>query len=88
MTLKNNRAPLLCYGKLCAAFESHQWIQTGVTGLGSNKYLYLNTQISVFVFVFVFEKPQDEIFVFVFVFDWHIWVYLSNIFQIHFSFCT
>ena len=30
MTLKNNRAPLLCYFKLCAAFCSHWWIQTGV----------------------------------------------------------
>ena len=31
MTLQNNRAPLLCYFKLCAAFRSHRWIQTGVT---------------------------------------------------------
>ena len=31
MTLKNNRAPLLCYFKLCAAFHSYWWIQTGVT---------------------------------------------------------
>ena len=31
MTLKNNRAPLLCYFKLCAAFRSHWWIQTGIT---------------------------------------------------------
>ena len=31
MTLKNNRAPLLCYIKLCASFQSHQWIQTKVT---------------------------------------------------------
>ena len=31
MTFKNNRAPLLCYFKLCAAFGSHWWIQTGVT---------------------------------------------------------
>ena len=31
MTLKNNRAPLLCYFKLCAAFCSHWWIQTGVS---------------------------------------------------------
>ena len=31
MTLKNNRAPLLCYYKLCASFHSHWWIQTGVT---------------------------------------------------------
>ena len=30
MTLKNNRAPLLCYFKLCASFCSHWWIQTGV----------------------------------------------------------
>ena len=31
MTLKNNRAPLLCYFKLCASFRSHWWIQTGDT---------------------------------------------------------
>ena len=31
MTFKNNRAHLLCYFKLCAAFRSHWWIQTGVT---------------------------------------------------------
>ena len=31
MTLKNNRAPLLYYIKLCAAFQSHWHIQTGVT---------------------------------------------------------
>ena len=30
MTLKNNRAPLLCYLKLFASFCSHWWIQTGV----------------------------------------------------------
>ena len=27
---KNNRAPLLCYFKLCASFRSHWWIQSGV----------------------------------------------------------
>ena len=31
MTLKNNRPPLLCYIKLCASFQSHHWIQPGVT---------------------------------------------------------
>ena len=31
MTLKNNRAPLLCYFKFCASYHSHWWIQTGVT---------------------------------------------------------
>ena len=31
MTLKNNRAPLLYCIKLCASFQSHRWIQTGVT---------------------------------------------------------
>ena len=31
MTLKNNRAPLQCYFKLCALFRSHWRIQTVVT---------------------------------------------------------
>ena len=31
MTLKNNRAPLLCYFNLYASFRSHRWIQAGVT---------------------------------------------------------
>ena len=31
MTLKNNRTPLPYYNKLCASFQSHWWIQTGVT---------------------------------------------------------
>ena len=31
MTLKNKRAPLLYYFKLCASFHRHWWIQTGVT---------------------------------------------------------
>ena len=31
MTLKNNRAPHLCYFKFCASFHSHWRIQTGVT---------------------------------------------------------
>ena len=31
MTLKNNRAPLLCYLKRCASFHSHQSCQAGVT---------------------------------------------------------
>ena len=31
MTLKNKRALLLCYFKLCASFRSQWWIQTGVT---------------------------------------------------------
>ena len=31
MALKNNRALHLCYFKLCASFNSHLWIQTGVT---------------------------------------------------------
>ena len=33
MTLKNNRRPLLCHVKLCALFQSHQWIQTEATVL-------------------------------------------------------
>ena len=31
MTFQNNRAPLLCYFKLCASFRSHWWIQTSIT---------------------------------------------------------
>ena len=31
MTLKNNRAPLLYYIKLCASFQIHRWSQTWVT---------------------------------------------------------
>ena len=31
MTLKNYRASLLCYFKLCASFRTHWWIQNGVT---------------------------------------------------------
>ena len=31
MTLENNRASLLCCFKLCESFQSHRWIQTGVT---------------------------------------------------------
>ena len=30
---KNNSAPLLCYFNLCKSFQSHWWIQTGVTVL-------------------------------------------------------
>ena len=30
-TWKNNRVPLLCYIKLSLSFQSHGWIQTGVT---------------------------------------------------------
>ena len=29
MTLKNNRAPLQSYFKLCASFRSHRWFKTG-----------------------------------------------------------
>ena len=30
MTLKNNKAPLLCYFKLCASFPNHRWNETKV----------------------------------------------------------
>ena len=30
MTLKNNRAAVLCYFKLCASFRSHLWIKSAV----------------------------------------------------------
>ena len=31
MTSQNNKTPLLYYTKLCASFQIHRWIQTGVT---------------------------------------------------------
>ena len=31
MSLQNNRAPLLCYFKLCASFHTHWWIKIWVT---------------------------------------------------------
>ena len=31
MTLKNNRASLLCYSKLCVSFHTHWWFQIWVT---------------------------------------------------------
>ena len=31
MTLRNNRAPILCYFKLCASFRTHWLIRTGAT---------------------------------------------------------
>ena len=31
MTLKNNRAPLLCCFNLCASFHSQWWVKTGAT---------------------------------------------------------
>ena len=42
--LKNNRAPLLCYCKLCASFHSHLWNQTEVSpqtpNLGKNRRIF------------------------------------------------
>ena len=31
MTLKNNRAPFLCYFKLCASFHTHWWFKISIT---------------------------------------------------------
>ena len=42
MTLKNNRAPLLCYLKLCSSIHSHWSIQTGVTpNSGQNRPFFV-----------------------------------------------
>ena len=45
MTLKNDRAPLLCCFKLCASFQSHGWIKTGVT----NRKLSIRVKIGEFL---------------------------------------
>ena len=42
MTLKNNRALLLCYFKFCASFRNHWWIQTGVTVRKRPKWVKFN----------------------------------------------
>ena len=47
MTLKNNRAPLLHYIKLCASFQSHGWIQTGVISRKRAIRVNLNRQFFV-----------------------------------------
>ena len=45
MTLKNNRAPVLCWFKLCLSFHSHQWIkklklQSGNLQFGSKSAIF------------------------------------------------
>ena len=45
VTLKYNKAPLICYLKLCGLFSSHQWIQIGVNSpempnLGQNRRFF------------------------------------------------
>ena len=52
MTSKNYRAPPLCYIKLCASFQSHWWIQTGV--------IVQKTSIRV-NFLFFFWKLTDDL---------------------------
>ena len=43
MTLKTNRALLLFYVKLCASFQIHRWIQTGVTVRKHPIWVYRHT---------------------------------------------
>ena len=42
MTLKNNRAPLLYYIKLCTSYQTHWWIKTGVTVQKCSIWLKIN----------------------------------------------
>ena len=46
MTLKSNKAPLLYYVNLCASFQIHRWIQTGVT---VRKLSIVNCKIVIFL---------------------------------------
>ena len=52
MTLKNNRAPLLYYIKLCASFQSHGWIQTEVTVRKRSIWVKIGNFLSRFTFEF------------------------------------
>ena len=47
MTLKNNRAPLLWYFKLCASFHSHPWIQNGGTVRKPSIWVIINNFLAV-----------------------------------------
>ena len=51
MTSKNNRAPLLYYVKLCASFQIHRWIQTGVSlerlSSGQNRWFFVPRDLGI-----------------------------------------
>ena len=57
MTLKNNRASLLCYIKLCASF--HQLIQTGVTVRYSPERPNLGQNQQIFIAVWPWNSKDD-----------------------------
>ena len=59
MTLKNNRAPLLCCIKLCASFHSYGWIQTDFTV----RKCSIRVKIGNFLFrvILKFEHPWKTI---------------------------
>ena len=46
LTLKKNKAPLLCCFKPCASFHSHWWIQTGVTVRKRSIRVYIGNILS------------------------------------------
>ena len=52
MTLKNNRAPLICRLKLCASFHSHQWIKTKVTVWKHSIRIKIGNLLSRVTFIF------------------------------------
>ena len=72
MTLKNNRAPLLCYSKLCALFWSHWWIETGVT---VRKHP-------------IWVKIDDFFSCVTLLFDWWPWKIIGHLFYTYFKFCA
>ena len=62
--IKNNRALLLGYIKLCALFQSHQWIQAGVT----IRNIQFRSKLTIFCPMWLWklmddlEKQQDTSF--------------------------
>ena len=44
---KNNRAPLLCYFKLCAAFRTHSRLDTNGCPLGNSKFILLSDNLNI-----------------------------------------
>ena len=59
-TLQNNRAPLLCYFKLCASFRTHWWIQTWVTVRKRSIRVKINNFLSCVTYKF-YGRPSKTI---------------------------
>ena len=53
MTSQNNRAPVPCYVNHFALFQSHLWIQTGVTVQKRSIWVKIGHFVEIFVYYFI-----------------------------------